>query len=555
MNENFSGFGRFERGFADFFTARTVLRGEERAELRALLLTLAAHQSAGHSCLPLSGRQRALAEASGLAASDSGPLVLDAGGLYLRRYWLYETRLARQLAALALKEHSPPAGMQDLLTRYFPDAEPDDRQRLAAERALVQGVSLICGGPGTGKTSTVVRILALLQECAAEPLAIALAAPTGKAAARLAESIARGKRSLPCGAALLERIPERATTLHRLLGPLPPGPYFRHRAENPLPCDVVVADECSMVDLALMSKLVDAMPPHARLILLGDRDQLASVEAGSVLADLCAGLPERTLILRKTYRFPGPIKALAEAVNQGDGLAAWDLLQAGADGAVGLLAEQAVDAVAEYAANRYRPYYELLLRHAPLAEIFEAFNAFRILCANQRGPFSVADINVRLENRLLRSFAAAGGAWYAGRPVMITANNPSLGLFNGDIGLCLPDGQDGAGLAVFFEAEGGAYRKISPARLAESVSAYALTIHKSQGSEFAEVLICLPERVNPVLSRELLYTAMTRAKQTLRIAARKDVFLACAQRRVERFSGLTERIRASGGGDAPPPVV
>ncbi len=259
------------------------------------------------------------------------PLVVEQDRLYLHRYWFYENRLAMQIKAMAKVSHSV-ENLDAMLDRYFePVVGETDDQREAAKMAVKQAFSIITGGPGTGKTTTVVKILAVLQELADEPLHIALAAPTGKAAMRLQESIGFNKAALPCSEAVKKHIPETVTTLHRLLGAKPPSPYFRHNADKPLPHDLVVVDEASMVDLALMSKLLDALKPGARLILLGDKDQLASVESGAVLADLTAALPEHTLELKKSRRFDENIKKLAEAVNLQQDEVAWQVLQ-GDDG-------------------------------------------------------------------------------------------------------------------------------------------------------------------------------------------------------------------------------
>ena len=279
-------FSRLDVGFAEFLAKRSQLQNEQRHAFENLIKKLSSQQSLGHSCIFLNGEEQVLINNSGLASQNQlTPLIIEQNRLYLHRYWHYEQRLAKQLIALSQQQQETSKDSDNLLDLYFPKQSQEiDWQKQAAKQAINQALTIITGGPGTGKTTTVVKILALLQEIAELPLHIALAAPTGKAAMRLQEAIAANKFNLPCSEEIRARIPEKVSTLHRLLGAKPPTPYFKHSAEQPLPYDIVVIDECSMIDLALMSKLVDALKPEARLILLGDKDQLASVEAGAVLA-------------------------------------------------------------------------------------------------------------------------------------------------------------------------------------------------------------------------------------------------------------------------------
>ncbi|MGZ8184804.1 MAG: AAA family ATPase, partial [Methylobacter sp.] len=328
-----NAFSRLDIAFARFLSQRTKFDENQKQEFEHIIMLVSYEQNQGHSCIQLDDKGRALMLASGLAAvptQQTGclPLVVDQNRLYLHRYWFYENRLAMQIKVLT-NITFPAENLDTILERYFKDrGDETDWHREAAKMAVRQAFSIITGGPGTGKTTTVVKILALLQELAAEKfLHIALAAPTGKAAMRLQESIGFNKSVLPCTERVKEHIPETVTTLHRLLGAKPPSPYFHHDADKRLTYDLVVVDEASMVDLALMSKLVDALKPGARLILLGDKDQLASVESGAVLADLTMALPEHTIELKKSHRFDENIKHLADAVNCQQHDIAWRILR------------------------------------------------------------------------------------------------------------------------------------------------------------------------------------------------------------------------------------
>jgi exodeoxyribonuclease V alpha subunit len=532
---------RLDSAFARFLSQRSRLEDSQRPAFEKLLIRLSYEQNQGHNCIAISAAEQALVVASGLADDEGGrPLVVEQNRLYLQRYWQYEQRLAGQLKAMMAHATPAPERLDSLLARYFPPlSDAIDWQREAAKVAVKQPFSIITGGPGTGKTTTVVKILAVLQELAAQPLLIALAAPTGKAAMRLQESIGSRKADLPCSEAIKNQIPETVTTLHRLLGARPPSPYFRHHAQQPLIYDLVVVDEASMVDLALMSKLVDALKPSARLILLGDKDQLASVESGAVLADMTHSLPEQTLELQTSHRFGGVIKRLADAVNQQEAEQAWQVLQQG-DPACLVLSEDPIS----YAAAQYRTYLQLLHSGADFPTLYQQFSQFQVLCANRQGKHSVADLNQRIEQKLAEQrHIHVTGLWYVGRPIMVTQNNAALQLYNGDIGLCLPDqGQQGK-LMVYFQRADGSVKKYLPARVPPCETVYAMTIHKSQGSEFAQVLVVLPEAINPVLTKELLYTAITRAKTTVKIVADKALWMQAIAQKVARVTGLVAKFQ------------
>lgn len=545
-------FSRLDVAFGRFLSRRTSFDPVQKQAFETIVMTASYEQNQGHSCIQIDDEARALLQASGLVEPNPKsqvnplPLVIEQNRLYLHRYWNYENRLAMQIKAMNQAEvngNRPVAATELLLDRYFAASDETDDQREAAKMAAQQSFCIITGGPGTGKTFTVVKILALLQELAEQPLHIALAAPTGKAAMRLQESIGFSKTKLPCSDAIKNRIPETVTTLHRLLGAMPPSPYFRHHAGKPLVHDLVVVDEASMVDLALMSKLLDALKPGARLILLGDKDQLASVESGAVLADLAVAetLQSNVYTLKKSHRFGGVIKELAEAVNLQQDELAWQILSTRGDGAVQCLDADLVD----YVAAQQAEYLQLIKAGAGFDRIFQAFSRFQVLCSNRQGKNSVADINYRVEQKLAeQQRIALSGLWYPGRPVMVTQNNPALHLYNGDIGICMTDSVDSTEkLMVYFQRADGSVKKYLPARVPHCETVFAMTIHKSQGSEFEEVLIVLPEAINPVLTKELLYTAITRAKQTIKLVAGEAVFTATARQKIDRVTGLVDKFK------------
>ena len=538
-------FSRLDIAFARFLSQRTTLAANKKQALEILLATLSQKQHQGHSCIEINETDKNLLLASGLASEDLAqsqayPLIMEQNRLYLQRYWFYEDRLAKQIKQLA-HIPKPVENLDSLLDRYFGACVTEtDWQREAAKIAAQQAFCIITGGPGTGKTTTVCKILAVLQELADEPLLIALAAPTGKAAMRLQEAIAVNIDGLDCPDTIKEQIPHTAITLHRLLGTKPPSPYFHHDATNPLIFDLVVVDEASMVDLALMSKLVDALKPGARLILLGDKDQLASVESGAVLADLIAALPDNTVELRQSYRFDDGIKKLADAVNQRHHEAAWSILSAGNETAGKLEQKHLVPYVLEQREN----YVRLVKAGAEFTDVYRAFSRFQVVCSNRHGKNGALAINDAVEQGLFGQRTLGSPIlWYPGRPVMVMQNNPALHLYNGDIGICLSDKDQNGNFMVFFQRPDGTIKKYLPARMPTCETAFAMTIHKSQGSEFDEALIVLPETINPVLSKELLYTAITRAKKKIKLVAEESVFAATINRKMERVTGLANKFQ------------
>jgi len=490
----------------------------------------------------------------------SFPLVTDEGGrLYLARYWQYQERLLEQLKQRSLEEV---AGvnrgvLSKGLERLFPKVEDGyDGQRSAAEASVLRYLTVVSGGPGTGKTFTVVKMLQLIIEQSLskgeETPRILLAAPTGKAAARLKESIAKAKTGMAAGKDIadmqvMDAIPDDAATVHRMLGMARSG----RRAVRMVPADVVVVDEASMVDLSLMTRLMAAVPAHARLILLGDRDQLASVEAGAILGDICRGgekkkgegIGKSVVALTRSYRFDAAtgIGTLAAAIREGDSRAAVALLEGGNLPDVTLIPiadpEKLPGFLEKIARNEYLPYF----LEEDMRRKWEKFSSFRILCAHRQGRFGAVGINSTVERVLLHEAGLEPGrTWYPGRPVMVEQNDYQLGLFNGDAGVAARTGATAEDIGVFFPGSEGDGRLLMPSRLPRHETVYAMTVHKSQGSEFDRVVLVLPPRRSPVVTRELLYTAVTRAKTAVTIIGTGQVIREAVETPVQRASGLSE---------------
>lgn len=544
-------------------------------------------------------------------ADSSAPLVLDGDRIYLTRNWDHEQRIGKEIAARLESDSESTSDMAATLGILFPDVVDETReskpqgpnwQKISAALASEGRLLILTGGPGTGKTYTVARILALLQKD--QPLRILLAAPTGKAAARLSESIAAAITSIP--AHLRKYAPGKAITIHQMLGASRHGRHYRHDADNPLQADVVVIDEASMIDIEMMAAILKALPSQTRLILVGDKDQLASVEAGSVLGDLCKNvesrgythqtceriqtlsgetlepvaanhtdpLAQRTVMLRYSKRFDdhSGIGILAHAINAGHCDEVLKLLESTSKHkdirSLTLKAPLTMSTFRELAVGDERAtsdsdnatysgygHYLRFLRDArPSLEaddeqfitwsrlVLDAYSRYQILCAMKSGPFGVNRINEMVEALLHENnLIEPKGAWYEGRPVMMTRNDYELGIMNGDVGITLafPNKErTGEVLKIAFRNDDGSMKFVLPSRLSEADTVYAMTIHKSQGSEFEHAVLLFPDaKENPIMTRELIYTGVTRAKRQLTIL--------CSDKR-ELAEGVKRQIRRSG---------
>jgi exodeoxyribonuclease V alpha subunit len=606
-------------GFARHVGQWAAARGATAAAARAAAgaaRALSLATSNGHVCIALAQAASQVAAEADAAAVDPAPptdwratllasgvvgtpeapgampLILDADDrLYLHRYFDYERRLARRLAQATATPPDPDAQspeLGELLAALFADNEARlgsaaDWQKLAAALALRGRLTIISGGPGTGKTTTVVNLLACLIQLDPD-CRIALAAPTGKAAARMTEAIRLRATHLP--QALRDRLPAESFTIHRLLR-MRPGGGFGHHAGNPLAIDALVVDEASMLDLSLATQLLEAVPPSARIILLGDKDQLAAVESGAVfselsvdpslspgcIADLAAlartpaeairppapvqrsALRDAAVWFTQTFRFrqDSGVGRLAALVNAGDAASAQAWLAAGDDADVRWIADTGTQATAAMKPmeDGYAPFVAALLANpGDVAAVTAAFGTFRVLCALREGPRGVAALNAEMTHRLRAALRGAGLApgldegspWFPGRPVIVLANDYVLKLFNGDIGIALPDAS--GQLLVHFPdaASPSGFRAIAPVRLPQHETAFAMTVHKSQGSEFDAVLVVLPGERSRVLTRELLYTAITRARRGVVLASSAPVLESAITAFTQRHSGLLARL-------------
>lgn len=606
---NNSSFPPLAQAFADQCRRWAAEAGKDEAIQQTVWQQAALVSQAtsnGHVCMRLRGNEQGSVRqirqqllASGIVATpEEGPvrpMVLDADNrLYLARYFDYEQRLARAIVTRQAAGRSQPgeAAQAMLAEAFAASTSQPDWQKIACALALGGRLTVISGGPGTGKTTTVANLLACLLAEAPESR-IALAAPTGKAAARLVEALRARASTLP--PAIQARLPHEASTVHRLLGIHPDHPRPRHHAGHPLPVEVLVVDEASMLDLSLAVKLVEAVPPEARLILLGDKDQLAAVEAGAVFAELSAQsrfsrttgqaleqlsghplpatqyldtddsdsripLKDCVVWLTESHRFgkDSILGHLASAMCQGDAPQALSLLESPAAQAakLQLVAESGPQLSSQSWQTllaAYQHYVSTVQAYDPAqpdpAPVFAAFDTFRILCARRGSQRGVEAINQYLEAQLRPQLAGPHdkphSPFYCGRPLIMLTNNAVTRLFNGDIGICLPD-YDAEGqpiLTACFPDKQQAYRRLALARLPEHESAFALTVHKSQGSEFTDVAVIFPEQDSPLLTRELAYTAITRAKKGVQLFATPEILSAAISRRSDRHNGLPSRLQ------------
>lgn len=518
------------------------------------------------------------------------PLIIDdQARLYLHRYWEYQENLVCQIRQRAA--YCPNVDLDVLkngLKQLFSprpifgdgDAATTDWQKVAAFIAVVKAFCIISGGPGTGKTTTIAKILALLiEQFQPGRLRIALCAPTGKAAARLQEAIAAQIKEMTITDGVRAQIPENASTIHRLLGGIPNSPYFRYNRDNRLPLDVVVVDEASMVDLALMSKLVEALDVRTRLILLGDKDQLASVESGAVFGDMCrikktmafsadisgryrqasgekldvsccdAGesiLKDCIVTLTRNYRFDAKsgINKISSLVNKGEADMALEMLQRQSFHDISMHDLTCGASWARLMSPKIIAGFKHYLAARDPQEALKRFDTFRVLCALRKGPFGVAQLNLLVERVLAREgLLAPRSKWYAGRPIMITENNYHLRLFNGDVGLILPDVDSRNEVRAYFPDGEHGFRKIHPRRLSQLETVFAMTIHKSQGSEFDDVILLLPDKDVPILTKELIYTGVSRARKTADIWCGPMIFHKAITRYIQRRSGMLDGLK------------
>jgi len=553
-----------DREIANFVSSTAA--SEHQEDLCIVAMILSAALAHGHSCLP-AAQLNHYAKELGLALSSqwlrrlssatppqigqdkdaTQAIIVDNNHLYFQRYFLDEIAVANHLIKRT-KSLATDHELAGILERLFVGSS--DEQKQAAIVAASSKLAIIVGGPGTGKTTTVVKVLATLcevKQSMGRMPTIKLIAPTGKAAARMGESIKRGRQGLACSEQVKDAIPATAQTIHRALGWQHDG--FKHNQFNPIVADIVLVDEASMVDTRLMLSLLNALPDHAQLILLGDQHQLASVEAGSILNDIYqaaqtpnSALAKNIAILTKSFRFrdDAGIGKLAKYLNTAncDGLHALNIAK---DPTIAELKVNSELTISELA-SPYVDYLQKIHEGASTETIFASFESWRVLCAIRESVSGVTGVNQEIEaylkqqglidNRLIH---------YAGRPIMVTRNDYQQQLFNGDIGIILPTP---SGLMAFFEGADGEFRSLLPARLPSVETAFAMTVHKSQGSEFKHCALVLPtaQYSSASVAKELIYTALTRAKESFLLMSEDSAFISGCEQQTERYSQLARRL-------------
>jgi exodeoxyribonuclease V alpha subunit len=599
------------RHFADFIVR---LNSEPSSELYLAAFLVIDATTNGHICLNLHSLENQVFPVGGKvpvsspavdawtdtlrrspvvgAPGEFKPLILDKKNrLYTYRYWNYESVVADLITEMAGRKGTflptiSPDVCNNLTKRLFPEAatlggQPRG-QIIAAFIALTRDFCLITGSPGTGKTTAVARILAFILELTGnKETKIVLSAPTAKAAIRLQEAIARAKQTLPSPDWIKNLIPEKALTIHRLLGSRADGIHYNYDKNNFLTYDIIVVDEASMVDLPLMSHLLEAIPPTAKLILLGDPHQLSSVEAGAVLGDICGAgeanqfspefihaiqkysgldfpaanltpapaLRDSLVELRTNYRVDdrSTLGQFKKAVIEGNPGYAFEILESKGEALqwIDLADAGSLKTFIETQIGKYlNEYMKKVNDCADIKSILAFFDTFRVLCAIHGGLFGTVNLN-RLMEKYLKDISGGlrqGGIHFPGKAVMIGKNDYPRQLFNGDLGLILTEKDGKDHLSVYFREPGDAIRQVSPYALPEHETAFAMTVHKSQGSEYDRVFLFLPEQDLPVVTRELLYTGITRARRGLTVICRKEILAAAISRKVSRNSGLTEKI-------------
>jgi exodeoxyribonuclease V alpha subunit len=550
-------------------------RLEKNATVLQVIEILLQAIDSGHVCLALSTLSRLISiEQTVLQhllsqsilvgkAGEFTPFIVDQNRVYLARLWFEETQVAQLLCQKIQPIPVDIATAKPVLDILFPSSLTPDWQKVAAALAILHRLTIISGGPGTGKTTTLTRLLIALLATQTPPLVIHLAAPTGKAAARMQTAIQQAKQLIPEQfTPLLKYIPDVASTLHRLLHLSP----LQHQAkQTPLHVDILVVDEASMIDLPMMNMVLQRLPKSAQLILLGDQNQLASVEPGAVFASLCEGqgyscqvhqtlsqltgfalpvytphsrLSNAVVHLEHSYRFSagGKIGALARAIHQGEVEAALTLLLQGEE--VMWLQDKEL-AYAKMQAG-YQAYFKAAQDPTvSISTVFTLWDQFQVLTPLREGPQGSIALNQKVSQMLAGSMVHKQ-TWYSGRAIMITENSPGIGLYNGDIGIVREDRGE---IGVYFTPDGKNIRRFTPSRLPQYESAFVMTVHKSQGSEFDEILCYVPDMFTPVMTRTLLYTAVTRARRQVTLYGQPQTLERMLMHTEQRESGLADRLR------------